>query len=300
MTAKIQFKTDIMERYEDRESLHQIAEDEGCNYTTVLRELRRKGVDTSRRYWTKNEKEKLKKLYPIISNEELLREFSHRTEEAIRTIASKLMVRKRECKKICKVCGKEFTIKRWSNRKYKTICSLCAIKKWEQEHPESHRKSRRKWEQKNPEYKKEYMKEYMKYMKEYISDYLKQRREKDPKFRLDQNMGNLIYHSLKSKKAGRRWKTLVDYTLEDLMEYLESQFDDKMKWENYGSYWEVDHIRPRSSFKYTSPEDPEFKECWSLKNLQPLEKVANLRKSNTCNIFKSESSYIRGVNNTYK
>jgi len=43
----------------------------------------------------------------------------------------------------------------------------------------------------------------------------------------------------------------------------------------------ANHIRPRSLFKYNSPEDSEFKECWVLKNLQPLEKTANLRKSNT-------------------
>jgi len=288
MTAKIQFKTDVVERYKNGESLYQIAEEEGCDYSTVLRELRRKGVNTSRRYWTKNEKEKLKKLYPISSNEELLKEFPNRTERAIRAISSKLILGKRESKRICKVCGKEFAIKRWGNRKYKTICRLCAIKKWGHWHPENRKKSRRKWEQKNPEYKKEYEERMKEYIKKYRNNYLKQRREKDPKFRLGQNMGNLIYHSLKSKKAGRGWRSLVDYSLKDLMKHLERQFDEKMNWENYGSYWEVDHITPRSLFRYTSPEDPGFKECWALRNLQPLEKIANLRKSNT---FTLESSY---------
>jgi len=47
---------------------------------------------------------------------------------------------------------------------------------------------------------------------------------------------NHIRHSLKGKKAGRRWEKLVGYTLEDLREHLESQFDNKMNWENYGGY----------------------------------------------------------------
>jgi len=281
MTAKTQFKTDVVRRHQEGESLYQIAEDEGCDYSTVLRELRRKGVDTSRRYWTKSEKEKLEKLYSISSNKELLKEFPNRTEGAIRAIASELMVRKRESKKICKDCGKEFAIKRWSNRKYKTICSLCAIKKWGQEHPENRKKSRKKWGQKNPEYKKEYRKEHIKQIRKHMNAYAKQRREKDPKFRLDQNMRNLISYSLKGKKAGRKWETLVSFTLEELMEHLENQFDDKINWDNYGNYWEVDHIKPRSLFKYTLPQDPEFKECWTLENLQPLEKTANLKKSNT-------------------
>lgn len=281
MTAKIQFKTDIVRRYKDGESLFQIAKDEGCDYTTVLRALKRKELEVSWRYWTKNEKENLKNLYSIRSNKELLKEFPNRTEKAIRAIASKFRVGKGEYKRICKACGKEFPIKRWGNRKYKTICRLCAIKKWEQRHPENRRKSRIKWEQKNPEYKKEYQEHMKEHIKKYMNNYLKQRRAKDPKFRLDQNMGKLICHSLKNKKAGRRWETLVDYALEDLIKYLEEQFDDKMNWGNYGSYWHIDHIKPRSLFKYTSAENPEFKECWSLKNLQPLEKIANFKKGNT-------------------
>jgi len=47
---------------------------------------------------------------------------------------------------------------------------------------------------------------------------------------------------------------------------------------NYGSYWHIDHIKPKSLFKYISPEDPEFQECWDLNNLQPLEKISNLKK----------------------
>ena len=27
-------------------------------------------------------------------------------------------------------------------------------------------------------------------------------------------------------------------------------------------------------------KDPEFKKCWALKNLQPLEKITNIKKSN--------------------
>lgn len=295
MRARTQFRTDVAERYKNGESLFRIADDEGCDYSTVFRGLKRKGMDTSRRYWTKNEKDKLRKFYPISSNGELLKEFPNKTEQAIRAIASKLNARKIEYKRICKVCGKEFPIKRRGNDEHKTICRLCAIKKWGRQNPENRKKSRIKWVQKNPEYKKEYKERMKEYIREYMNNYAKQRREKDPKFRLDQNMGHLIYRSLKSRKTRRGWKTLVDYTLQDLMEHLEGQFDEKMSWENYGGYWEVDHIKPRSLFNYTIPEDREFKECWSLKNLQPLEKIANLKKSNTfppelCNVLTSQSS----------
>ena len=53
-----------------------------------------------------------------------------------------------------------------------------------------------------------------------------------------------------------------------------------MTWDNYGSYWWIDHIKARSHFKYKTAKDPEFKECWVLENLQPMEKIANMKKSN--------------------
>lgn len=266
MTAKTQFKTNIVERYKRGESSYQIGKDEGCSYNAALRELKRRGINTGLRFWTKEEIEKLKELYPITSNEELSKEFPNRKEESIGSMAKRLGLKKRECKKTCKNCGKEFTIKYRGKYNTKGFCSKCAKEQWEYNNPENGRERRKQWIQRNPEY---------------MNQYYRQLRKEKPKYRLDCNIGMLIYHSLKDKKAGRRWETLVDYTLKDLIKHLESLFDQNMTWENYGSYWHVDHIKPRSLFKYTSSDDPEFKKCWALENLQPLEKTANFRKNNT-------------------
>ena len=91
-------------------------------------------------------------------------------------------------------------------------------------------------------------------------------------------MSSTISKVLKGKKAGRRWQDLIGYTIEDLIQHLEKQFDEKMNWDNYGRYWHIDHIRPKSLFKYETAEDPEFKKCWALENLQPMEKIANIKK----------------------
>lgn len=118
------------------------------------------------------------------------------------------------------------------------------------------------------------------YMKEYVAT----RRKKEPKFRLDQSISGLINSSLKrygGKKMRRSWEDLVDFKLEELVRHLEKQFNETMSWDNYGSYWWVDHIKPISLFRYKSAEELEFRECWSLLNLQPLEKIANIRKSNS-------------------
>ena len=130
---------------------------------------------------------------------------------------------------------------------------------------------------------KGYLKEYYQKNKERINQrmnkYFKQRRKTDIKFRLNCNISSRISDALNREKAGRKWQTLVGYTLEDLINHLEKQFDNKMSWNNYGS-WEIDHIKPQSLFHYIYPEDPEFKKCWALSNLQPMEKIANRRKGN--------------------
>ena len=70
-------------------------------------------------------------------------------------------------------------------------------------------------------------------------------------------------------KQGRPWETLVGYTREELMEHLESQFQDGMSWDNYGE-WHIDHVVLLAYFDYASVDDVEFKDAWSLDNLQPL------------------------------
>jgi hypothetical protein len=99
------------------------------------------------------------------------------------------------------------------------------------------------------------------------------RKRKDPLFRLNKNTSKGIWESLKKAKGGRHWETLVDFTFEQLVAHLEAQFKPGMVWSNYGSYWEVDHIKPLSLC--TS-----FEEAWVLSNLQPLTLTHNRSKGN--------------------
>ncbi len=127
-------------------------------------------------------------------------------------------------------------------------------------------------------------KKYNKDNKDKLSDYKgtwqKIRRKINPRWKLDENMGRALWSSLKSKKAGKKWEHFVEYNLDQLMQHLEGKFDEKMNWDNYGSYWAVDHIKPKTLFLYFSENDSEFKQCWALENLQPLEKVENIKKGN--------------------
>lgn len=56
-----------------------------------------------------------------------------------------------------------------------------------------------------------------------------------------------------------------------------------MNWSNYGNSigcWNIDHIKPDSSFSYMSVDDKEFQECWALENLRPLDSIENYKKGN--------------------
>jgi len=50
-----------------------------------------------------------------------------------------------------------------------------------------------------------------------------------------------------------------------------------MNWDNHGKYWHIDHIMPQSILPYISMEDDNFKKCWALDNLRPLEAIQNMK-----------------------
>lgn len=98
-------------------------------------------------------------------------------------------------------------------------------------------------------------------------------------YKLNRSMRTSMGQSLRGAKAGCHWEKLVDYTLGDLKKHLKKQFKPGMCWTNYGE-WEIDHVRPVSSFRFTKPEDKAFQECWALSNLQPLWAPENAKKGN--------------------
>ena len=98
------------------------------------------------------------------------------------------------------------------------------------------------------------------------------------KGRLSSNISVRLRQSLLGSKANRHWEELVGFTVDQLRIHLEKRFKPGMTWENYGTFWQVDHKIPIAVFNYEKPEDIDFRICWSLKNLQPLGKKENASK----------------------
>ena len=54
-----------------------------------------------------------------------------------------------------------------------------------------------------------------------------------------------------------------------------------MNWDNYGSYFHIDHVKPRSLFNIEDDNNRRLMNHFF--NLQPLEKHENIKKSNKYN-----------------
>lgn len=178
---------------------------------------------------------------------------------------------------ICKTCGKSQDLERNKNIKRKQ-----QKRQWQIDNKEKIAIQNKKWRIENSDHLKQYMKSYKEQNKDEIykrtkeracirNEKTKLRRKIDVNFRLNDNMSSRIRYSLKHNKNNLHWENLVGYTLQELKQHLESQFEPGMNWNNYGLHgWHIDHIRPISTFNFQSYEDKQFKQCWSLANLRPL------------------------------
>ena len=105
--------------------------------------------------------------------------------------------------------------------------------------------------------------------------------------RLNANVMEMVRKRVKSPALGSRtFEEVFGYSREEFVLRLEDTFKEGMSWENYGfgkGKWAIDHIRPSASFSFTSYEDPEFKVCWALDNLQALWNEENMSKNSVYN-----------------
>ena len=111
-------------------------------------------------------------------------------------------------------------------------------------------------------------------------DSLRKRRASNPEFRAVSNLRNRFKDLMSNTRNGgnEKFSSLIGCSTKELAKHLESKFTKGMAWQNYGTYWHVDHIIPCASFDHTNPKQRAA--CWHWTNLQPMEAKANLTKSN--------------------
>lgn len=212
--------------------------------------------------------------------------------------------------KICSVCGLEFDgkgsrcdkcLKEYKKQWYDN--NKEHIQRLKQEKREQHKQYMKEYHEKNKEREKEYRsrkenrergrencrkwyreniehcKQYHQNRKEIRNQKEVERRQKDKRYRMDCRDQGLIKSVLSGKSlTSYTMEQRFGYTAQQLREHFESLFTSKMNWDNYGSYWECDHIKPKAQFNYQTEQDEEYKQCWALSNLRPLEYSNNRQR----------------------
>ena len=125
----------------------------------------------------------------------------------------------------------------------------------------------------------EYAARYAAANKEIINIKRKQRRLKDPNYRLACSLRGRVFHALTAQRVSKTNKTfeLLGCTIEEARQHIEKQFVEGMSWKNYAlDTWHIDHIIPVNTFDLTKEE--EQKKCFHYTNLRPLVAKKNLSR----------------------
>lgn len=189
---------------------------------------------------------------------------------------------------------------------------------WVENNKEKVKEAMKTWLENNKEYKKQKDKEYREAnwekKKEQLRDWKRndyknmkenpERRDEFNKQRVKSNISRRIREILKQEKSERSMK-YVGCSLEYLKAHLQSQFQEGMSWDNYGSYtignnksgWHIDHKIPCSAFNLQN--EMERNACFHYLNLQPLWGEENIKKSNNYE-EKDKEEYIEMYKNHIK
>jgi hypothetical protein len=113
--------------------------------------------------------------------------------------------------------------------------------------------------------------------------------ERNPHYKLIKNLrtkhNDFVRYNIKGKLNYSTTKSL-GCKAEEFKLYIESLFTNEMTWDNYGVYWEMDHIFPLS--KIDLKNNMEIELATHFLNIRPLEKNENLKKSDSIVVDKEE------------
>lgn len=108
---------------------------------------------------------------------------------------------------------------------------------------------------------------------------MKQKYSNDVNYRLKVTIRSKLWEAL---KKGKQHPSLsyLGCDLEFFKKWMEFRFDTNMTWDNWGSYWHIDHILPINAFKFITDSGNDKEHfCFHWTNLQPLTAFDNQSKS---------------------
>ena len=146
----------------------------------------------------------------------------------------------------CNVCSEEKELKLFdkvSKNGYRRTCRSCRNKK-----------NTKSWLSKEGNIQKR---------RDYQKNYQKEHRSKNEYYKIYCECIWSIRNKIKSKNNN------------DLKTHLQSLFTNEMNWDNYGTYWEIDHIISATKL---AKKGYTLEEINKLTNLRPIEVILNRKK----------------------
>ena len=100
------------------------------------------------------------------------------------------------------------------------------------------------------------------------------------------NHGRINYRIKKTlawrlRDVAEKTDTTMNYigcNIQYVREWIEYNFTEEMNWDNYETFWSIDHVIPICKFDLTL-EDEKYK-CWNWSNLTPVPLLKNNQQSN--------------------
>jgi hypothetical protein len=191
--------------------------------------------------------------------------------------------------KICKRCNaekplNEFYFKKDEKDEKHRYCKLCLKQKndsWYQNAKHQRTDYYKTYREQNKEYFNKYSYTHYHTKKELYREWSRNKYLTDNVYRTKKLVTVRIHEALHTYQVLKKDRTIeyLGCTISEYCDYLESKFDSNMTWENQGTYWHIDHIRPIASFDLTDEE--QLYQCFHYTNTQPMEKTENRLKSDT-------------------
>ena len=125
---------------------------------------------------------------------------------------------------------------------------------------------------------------YPTFLKEQNAEWCKNERNTNMNYRIKKSLAARLRNVLNKNDTTMNY---IGCNIQYFREWLEYNFTEEMNWENYGSYWSIDHIIPVCKFDL-SLEDEKFK-CWNWSNMMPVTVKYNSSKKN---IIMEQINYI--------
>lgn len=157
-----------------------------------------------------------------------------------------------------------------------------ANKRWRDKNKEKVRENNKRWKEKNKDRVRELSRLYRERNRDKLNSQLRERHrvrvKEDEMYKLIKATRSNVHAAFKRSIYNKNTSTsdLLGISWDKYKLYLESMFSDEMNWDNYGSYWNIDHIYPLSLAR----DEDELYGLLHYRNTRPMISADNSSKNN--------------------